>query len=103
MLKPGTPVSELYRAYVAACRQNGIEPTLRFLGHGIGQTIHEEPYITDTRDIVLERNITFTMEPLYMMPGEMGFHVEDMYVVTADGYDTITGNISNNDELIEVG
>jgi hypothetical protein len=26
-----------------------------------------------------------------------------MYVVTADGYDTITGNISNNDELIEVG
>jgi len=38
-----------------------------------------------------------------MMPGEMGFHVEDMYVVTADGYDTITGNISNNDELIEVG
>ena len=103
MLKPGTPVSDLYRAYVAACRENGIEPTLRFLGHGIGQTIHEEPYITDTRDIVLERNITFTMEPLYMMPGEMGFHVEDMYVVTADGYDTITGNISNNDELIEVG
>lgn len=103
LLKPGTPVAELYRAYVTACRESGIEPTLKFLGHGIGQTIHEEPYITDSRDIVFERNITFTMEPLYMVPGEFGFHVEDMYVITADGFDVITGNISRNDELIEVG
>jgi Xaa-Pro aminopeptidase len=103
MLRPGTPVPDLYRAYAAACRENGIEPTLKFLGHGIGQTIHEEPYITETRKLVLERNITFTMEPLYMIPGEMGFHVEDMYVITADGFDAITGNISDNSELIEVG
>jgi Xaa-Pro dipeptidase len=103
MLKPGTAVAELYRAYVTACHESGIEPTLKFLGHGIGQTIHEEPYITDTRDIIFERNITFTMEPLYMLPGEFGFHLEDMYVITADGFDVITGNISKNDELIEVG
>ncbi|MCA9091069.1 MAG: aminopeptidase P family protein [Planctomycetaceae bacterium] len=103
MLKPGTPVADLYRTYVLACRENGIEPTLKFLGHGIGQTIHEEPYITDTRDIVLEKNITFTMEPLYMVSGRYGFHIEDMYVITEDGFDYITGNISNNDELIEVG
>ena len=80
-----------------------MEPTIKFLGHGIGQTIHEEPYITDTRNIVLAPNITFTMEPLYMIPGEMGFHVEDMYIVTRDGFDAITGNLSKNDELIEVG
>ena len=103
MLRPGTPVADVYRAYVAACRENGIEPTLKFLGHGIGQTIHEEPYITDTRNIVLAPNITFTMEPLYMIAGEVGFHVEDMYVITSDGFDAITGNICPNDELIEVG
>ena len=38
-----------------------------------------------------------------MIPGEMGFHTEDMYVITRDGFDYITGNISKNDELIEVG
>lgn len=103
ILKPGTPVAQLYRTYVSACRESGIEPTIKFLGHGIGQTIHEEPYITDTRNIVLAPNITFTMEPLYMIPGEMGFHVEDMYIVTRDGFDAITGNLSKNDELIEVG
>jgi Xaa-Pro aminopeptidase len=103
MLKPGTAVADVYRTYVSICRQNGIEPTLKFLGHGIGQTIHEEPYLTDTKDIVFHPNITFTMEPLYMIPGEMGFHVEDMYVITQSGFDAITGNICPNDELIQVG
>ena len=103
MLKPGTAVADVYRTYVKICRENGIEPTLKFLGHGIGQTIHEEPYLTDTKDIVFHPNITFTMEPLYMIPGEMGFHVEDMYVITQSGFDAITGNICPNDELIQVG
>lgn len=103
MLKPGTAVADVYRAYVAACRENGIEPTLKFLGHGIGQTIHEEPYLTDTRDIVFQPNITFTMEPLYMIAGEFGLHAEDMYVITKSGFDPITGNICPNDELIQVG
>lgn len=103
MLKPGTRVADVYRAYVAACHENGIVPTLKFLGHGIGQTIHEEPYLTDVREIIFEPNITFTMEPLYMLPGEVGFHTEDMYVITKNGFDYITGNISPKDELIEVG
>ena len=103
LLKPGLPVADLYRTYVKYLTDRGIEPTLKFLGHGIGQTIHEEPYITDTRSVVMEPNITFTMEPLYMIPGRMGFHVEDMYLITPDGFQPITGTISPNDELIRVG
>ncbi len=103
MLRPGLAVRELYLKYVQVCRGHGIEPTLRFLGHGIGQTIHEEPYITDSRDIVFAPNFTFTMEPLYMLPGDAGFHTEDMYTITANGFEHITGTIVNNDSLIEVG
>lgn len=102
ILGPGLAVPELYRTYVKYLRDRGIEPTLKFLGHGIGQTIHEEPYITDTRDIVMEPNITFTMEPLYMIPGRMGFHVEDMYVIKSSGYELVTGMITPNDELIRI-
>lgn len=101
-LKPGLAVPDLYWTYVKHLQQRGIEPTLKFLGHGIGQTIHEEPYITDTRTIVMEPNITFTMEPLYMIPGRMGFHVEDMYLITPNSYEIITGKISPNDELIRI-
>jgi Xaa-Pro aminopeptidase len=103
MLKPGTAVADLYRAYVTYLRDRGIEPTLKFLGHGIGQTIHEEPYITETRTVVLEPNITCTMEPLYMIPGRMGFHVEDMYRITPTGFEALTGAITPNDELIRIG
>ena len=103
MLKPGTAVADLYRTYVDYLRARGIEPTLKFLGHGIGQTIHEEPYITDTRTVIQQPNITCTMEPLYMIPGRMGFHVEDMYRITPAGFEAITGTITPNDELIRVG
>lgn len=103
MLKPGTEVADLYRTYSAACRAGGVEPTLKFLGHGIGQTIHEEPYIAEQRDLILQPDVMHTMEPLYMIPGEMGFHVEDMYLITATGYEKITGHLVPNDSLIEVG
>jgi Xaa-Pro dipeptidase len=103
VLKPGLAVADLYRIYVNYLTARNIEPTLKFLGHGIGQTIHEEPYITDSRTIVMQPNITFTMEPLYMIPGRMGFHVEDMYLITPSGYQPITGMLSPNDELIRIG
>jgi Xaa-Pro aminopeptidase len=103
MLKPGTAVADLFRTYADTCRNGGIEPTLRFLGHGIGQTIHEEPYIAEARDTVLAPDLTHTMEPLYMMPGRMGFHVEDMYLITSDGFDKLTGSVVPNDELISIG
>lgn len=103
MLRPGTKVPDLWATYVSKCSEGDIEPTLRFLGHGIGQTIHEEPYITDSRDIALRPNVTHTMEPLYMIPGRMGFHVEDMYLITEVGYDKMTGDRVPNDQLISVG
>jgi Xaa-Pro dipeptidase len=103
ILKPGLAVPDLYRTFVNYLQDRGMQPTLKFLGHGIGQTIHEEPYITDTRAVVMEPNITFTMEPVYIIPGRMGFHVEDMYVITPSGYEAITGTISPNDDLIRIG
>jgi Xaa-Pro aminopeptidase len=103
MLEPGTAVADLYRAYAGYLRERGIEPTLKFLGHGIGQTIHEEPYIAENRRVILQPDITCTMEPLYMIPGRMGFHVEDMYRITSDGFAPITGTITPNDELIRIG
>ena len=103
MIKPGLPVADLYSAYVAHMRSHDMEPTLKFLGHGIGQTIHEEPYLTDSRKVLMQPNMTFTMEPFYMMPGRMGFQVEDMYVVTETGFEPLSGQTSSNDALVPVG
>jgi hypothetical protein len=38
-----------------------------------------------------------------MLPERMGFHVEDMYLITEGGFAQVTGTLYPNDELIEVG
>jgi Xaa-Pro dipeptidase len=101
-LRPGALVRDLWHAYADVCRGGKIEPTLAFLGHGIGLTGHEEPYITADKDLVLEPGVVLTYEPFYMIPGRMGFHIEDMFLVTEDGYENLT-TVTTNDELIEAG
>ncbi|MBF6170544.1 M24 family metallopeptidase [Nocardia blacklockiae] len=54
-------------------------------GHGIGLSVHEEPYIVAGNDIVLEPGMAFSIEPGLYFPGEWGARIEDIVVVTPDG------------------
>jgi Xaa-Pro aminopeptidase len=38
-----------------------------------------------------------------MMPGRMGFQSEDMYVITPQGFEALSGETTPNASLIEVG
>jgi Xaa-Pro aminopeptidase len=62
------------------------------LGHGIGITVHEEPFLDNVNETVLQANMTFTVEPSVYTPGRLGNRVEDVVQVTEDGavslYDT---------------
>ena len=46
--------------------------------------------------------MTLTMEPIFLFPGRMGFHVEDMYLITPEGHERITGLLTPNDEIIRI-
>ena len=83
-------------------RANGLEPTLKFLGHGIGLTGHEEPYITGEKTMVMAPGMVVTFEPFLMFPERMGFHIEDMYLFTDGGYENLS-TVVNNEQLIQVG
>lgn len=54
-------------------------------GHGIGLSVHEEPYIVAGNDLPLEAGMAFSVEPGIYFPGEWGARIEDIVVVTADG------------------
>lgn len=54
-------------------------------GHGIGLSVHEEPYIVAGNDLVLEAGMAFSVEPGIYFPGHWGARIEDIVVVTADG------------------
>ncbi|OXM74825.1 MULTISPECIES: M24 family metallopeptidase [Amycolatopsis] len=58
-------------------------------GHGIGLDVHEEPYIVEGNDLVLEPGMAFSVEPGIYRPGRWGARIEDIVVVTADGAEAL--------------
>ncbi|WP_313673516.1 Xaa-Pro peptidase family protein [Mycolicibacterium sp.] len=54
-------------------------------GHGIGLSVHEEPYIVAGNDQPLTAGMAFSVEPGVYLPGRWGARIEDIVIVTADG------------------
>lgn len=60
------------------------------LGHGVGVEIHESPSLNPSSNAVLAQGHIVTVEPGIYLPGEFGVRIEDMALVTADGYENLT-------------
>jgi D-alanyl-D-alanine dipeptidase len=54
-------------------------------GHGIGLSVHEEPYIVGGNGLPLAAGMAFSVEPGIYFPGRWGARIEDIVVVTEDG------------------
>ncbi len=58
-------------------------------GHGIGQETHEEPYIVEGNDLVLEEGMAFSIEPGIYFGGRFGARIEDIAVCTSDSLEVL--------------
>lgn len=58
-------------------------------GHGIGLSVHEEPYIVTGNDITLEPGMAFSVEPGIYFAGKWGARIEDIVIVTEDGVEPV--------------
>ncbi|MBR3833630.1 MAG: aminopeptidase P family protein [Lachnospiraceae bacterium] len=66
------------------------------LGHGVGLYIHEEPRFSKSCDVILEPGMVLSVEPGIYLPGEFGVRIEDLIVVTNDGYE----NLANSPKVL---
>ncbi|WP_127782932.1 Xaa-Pro peptidase family protein [Rhodococcus sp. X156] len=85
-VRPGVRAEEVDAACRDVLAQAGLaEAFVHRTGHGIGLSVHEEPYIVGGNHVELAEGMAFSVEPGIYFPGAWGARIEDIVLVTADG------------------
>jgi len=88
-LRPGVLTTDVYAIYRDAMDAAGLPP-YHFVGHGLGITLHEEPFVNSLKAIALEPGMVLCIEPLTLLEGRFGMQIEDEVLITPDGYEPLT-------------
>lgn len=113
VIKEGIKLNEVCSAIGKVGKENGYGIFECLTGHGVGTTLHEDPYIPnlsnhESEGIILKSGMTLAIEPMFslgtkevwLLPDEWGIitrdgsvaaHFEHTVLVTKDGYEILTG------------
>jgi Xaa-Pro aminopeptidase len=89
-VRPGVTAEQVDAAARDVLAEAGLaEYFVHRTGHGIGLSVHEEPYIVAGNDLPLTAGMAFSVEPGIYFPGHWGARIEDIVIVTEDGAESV--------------
>ncbi len=90
MLRPGITGAEVHNAVLDLFNERGYttgdEGFIHSLGHGVGLQIHEGPSLSPRADTLLVAGNVVTVEPGLYYRNTGGVRLEDLGVITKDGF-----------------
>lgn len=113
VVKNGVKLNKVCAAIGSVAKQNGYGVFTCLTGHGVGKTLHEDPYVPnysnhESEGIILRTGMTIAIEPMFSLgtkevwlepdnwgivtrDGSKAAHFEHTILVTDKGYEILTG------------
>ncbi|GBD22228.1 putative dipeptidase PepE [bacterium HR28] len=99
-MRPGVPCEEIDQIARDVLAQHGLaEAFIHRLGHGLGLSVHEPPYLVQGNRDVLQPGMVVTDEPGVYFPNRWGLRIEDVVIITEEGAERLT---ASPHELLEL-
>lgn len=93
----GADAADLYKQAVGIAESRGLEAYFMghrqhagFIGHGVGIEINELPVIAPRSKSVLAKNNVIALEPKFVIPGIGAVGIENTYLITDGGAESLT-------------
>jgi Xaa-Pro aminopeptidase len=89
-VRPGVTAEQVDAVARGVLMQAGLaDAFVHRTGHGIGLSVHEEPYIVAGNRLPLRQGMAFSVEPGIYFPGQWGARIEDIVIVTPYGAEPV--------------